>query len=249
MFDNAYRGHDIILCFSYAFDTWRFFMSKTIVITGAGRGIGLALTKKFNERGDHVIALCRKNNDDLRSSGAEVIEGIDVTDLSSLSQLRDLFSGKNIDVLINNAGVMESELIEDFSESAFEKMRKQFEVNSLGPLKVTSTLLDSLAEGSKIAMITSRMGSISDNTSGKRYGYRMSKAALNIASVSMAQDLASRKIAVGIFHPGWVQTDMTGNSGHLTTEQCASNLVVRISELDLSTSGQFFHSSGEKLPW
>ena len=75
-------------------------------------------------------------------------------------------------------------------------------------------------------MITSRMGSISDNTSGKRYGYRMSKAALNIASVSMAQDLCSRKIAIGIFHPGWVQTDMTGYSGHLTTEQCASNLVV-----------------------
>lgn len=224
-------------------------MSKIIVITGAGRGIGLALTKKFIERGDTVVALCRKTNDDLQGTGAEVIEGIDVTDLASLTKLRDRFSGKKIDVLINNAGVMESELIEDFSEAAFEKMQKQFEVNSLGPLKVTSTLLDSLGEGSKVAMITSRMGSITDNTSGKKYGYRMSKVALNIASVSMAQDLAPRKIAVGIFHPGWVQTDMTGHSGHLTTEQCASNLVVRISELDLSTSGQFFHSNGEKLPW
>lgn len=224
-------------------------MSKTIVITGAGRGIGLALTKKFIERGDTVVALCRKTNDDLQGTGAEVIEGIDVTDLTSLTKLRDRFSGKQIDVLINNAGVMESELIEDFSEAAFEKMQKQFEVNSLGPLKVTSTLLDSLGEGSKMAMITSRMGSITDNTSGKKYGYRMSKVALNIASVSMAQDLAPRKIAVGIFHPGWVQTDMTGHSGHLSTEQCASNLLVRISELDLSTSGLFFHSNGEKLPW
>lgn len=224
-------------------------MSKTIVITGAGRGIGLALTKKFIERGDTVVALCRKTNDDLQGTGAEVIEGIDVTDLTSLTKLRDRFSGKQIDVLINNAGVMESELIEDFSEAAFEKMQKQFEVNSLGPLKVTSTLLDSLGEGSKVAMITSRMGSITDNTSGKKYGYRMSKVALNIASVSMAQDLAPRKIAVGIFHPGWVQTDMTGHSGHLSTEQCASNLLVRISELDLSTSGLFFHSNGEKLPW
>ena len=89
------------------------------------------MTKKFNERGDHVIALCRKNNDDLRSSGAKVIAGIDVTDLSSLSQLRDLFSGKKIDVLINNAGVMESELIEDFSESAFEKC-----VNSLRSIRL-----------------------------------------------------------------------------------------------------------------
>lgn len=224
-------------------------MRKTVVITGANRGIGLALSKKFVERGDSVTALCRAASEELKSLGAEVIEGIDVTDLASLSTVRDHFSGKNIDILINNAGVMESELIEDFSEAAFEKMRKQFEVNSLGPLRVTSTLLDSLSKGSKVAMITSRMGSITDNTSGKKYGYRMSKVALNIASVSMAQDLAPKEIAVGIFHPGWVQTDMTGHSGHLTTEQCASNLLVRISELDLSTSGQFFHSNGEKLPW
>ncbi len=224
-------------------------MSKTVVITGAARGIGLALVKKYQERGDKVTALCRKSTDELNSTGAEVIEGVDVSELSGLSKVREHFSGKKIDILINNAGVMDSELIEDFSEAAFEKMRRQFEVNSLGPLRVTSTLLDSLKEDSKVAMITSRMGSIEDNTSGKKYGYRMSKCALNIASVSMAQDLAPRKIAVGIYHPGWVQTDMTGHSGQLTTEQCASNLVVRISELDLSTSGQFFHSNGEKLPW
>lgn len=224
-------------------------MIKTVVITGASRGIGLALVKKFIERGDKVTALCRKSTTDLESSSAEVIEGIDVAQLSSLSKLREYFQGKKIDILINNAGVMDSELIEDFSEAAFEKMRKQFEVNSLGPLRVTSTLLDSLSEGSKVAMITSRMGSIQDNTSGKKYGYRMSKVALNMAAVSMAQDLAPRKIAVGIYHPGWVQTDMTGHSGQLTTDQCASNLLVRISELDLSTSGQFFHSNGEKLPW
>ncbi|TNF26175.1 MAG: SDR family oxidoreductase [Deltaproteobacteria bacterium] len=224
-------------------------MSKTVVITGASRGIGLALVKKFIERGDKVTALCRKSTTDLEATCAEVIEGIDVAQLSSLSKLREHFQGKKIDILINNAGVMDSELIEDFSEAAFEKMRKQFEVNTLGPLRVTSTLLDSLSEGSKVAMITSRMGSIEDNTSGKKYGYRMSKVALNMAAVSMAQDLAPRKIAVGIYHPGWVQTDMTGHSGQLTTDQCASNLLVRISELDLSTSGQFFHSNGEKLPW
>ncbi|MCO4792799.1 MAG: SDR family oxidoreductase [Bacteriovoracaceae bacterium] len=224
-------------------------MSLTIVITGANKGIGLALCQKYHERGDEVIGLCRNASNDLTNLGVEFIEGIDVSDLNSLDVLRERLKNKKIDILINNAGVMDSETIDDLSESAFEKMRRQFEVNSLGPLRVTSVLLPNLKEGSKIVMITSRMGSITDNTSGKKYGYRMSKCALNVAAVSMAQDLKPKGILVGIYHPGWVQTNMTGLSGQLKPTECASQLIVRISELEPDNSGEFFHSNGEKLPW
>jgi len=131
----------------------------------------------------------------------------------------------------------------------FDSIQTQIDVNAYGPLRVTQGLLSNLNEGAKIAMITSRMGSITDNTSGGRYGYRMSKAALNIASVSIAHDVMHRGISVGIFHPGLVGTQMIGGVGDITPDQAAQRIRQRIDELSLSNSGTFWHSNGDVLPW
>jgi NAD(P)-dependent dehydrogenase (short-subunit alcohol dehydrogenase family) len=129
-----------------------------------------------------------------------------------------------------------------------EGMREQFEVNALGPLRVTAALLGSLGEGSKVAIITSRMGSVADNTSGKMYGYRMSKAAVNMAGVSLARDLAPRGIAVALLHPGMVATEMTGGRG-ISAEESVRGLLARVDGLTMETTGTFWHMNGEVLPW
>ena len=126
---------------------------------------------------------------------------------------------------------------------------KQFDINAVGPLRVSNAFLNSLKKDSKIILITSRMGSIDDNSSGSHYGYRMSKAALNMAGKSLAIDLHSQGISVGIIHPGWVKTDMTGQTGHYTVGQAAEQIIARINELSLNNSGSFWHSDGSELPW
>ena len=133
-------------------------------------------------------------------------------------------------------------------QSYHHKTKKQFEVNALAPLKITHALLPNLKSGSKIIVITSRMGSLADNTSGSRYGYRMSKAALNIAAISLAHDLKPKNIAVGIFHPGQVSTDMTGYNG-IPVSQSVNQLLQRFEALNINNSGQFYHANGEILPW
>ena len=128
-------------------------------------------------------------------------------------------------------------------------MRAQFEINSLGPLRITTALLPNLKEGSKVALITSRMGSVGDNTSGGQYGYRMSKCALNIAGASLAVDLRPKGIAVALLHPGFVRTEMTGGNGLINASESAAGLLARIEELNLANSGGFWHTNGESLSW
>jgi NAD(P)-dependent dehydrogenase (short-subunit alcohol dehydrogenase family) len=217
----------------------------SVLITGSNRGIGLELARQLTGRGDHVIALCRKASKELQRLGARVFEHIDVTDGSSLGKVSRELGDAKIDVLINNAGIM---LDEPFPDLDFAGIRKQLEVNTLGPLLVTTTLLDHLKAGSKVALITSRMGSIGDNGSGGYYGYRMSKAALNMAGVNLAHDLRNRRIAVAVLHPGMVATRMTGNHG-IPVQEAAEGLIARIDALTLATSGGFWHANGERLPW
>lgn len=220
---------------------------STVVITGANRGIGLALTQLLKERGDTVVAACRKPSTELLALDVEVVEGVDVTNDRAVARLVAAVGKRRIDWLINNAGIL---VWGDSLENPnMDEIRKQFEVNALGPLRVTSALRACLDAGSKIGLVTSRMGSLADNTSGGAYGYRMSKAALNVAGVSMARDLASAKIAVAILHPGMVKTEMTGSHGHVEPLDAARDLIARMDELSLSTSGSFWHASGERLPW
>ena len=132
----------------------------------------------------------------------------------------------------------------------FESIRRQFEVNAIAPLRLTSALLPNLASGSKVVLMTSRMGSINDNTSGGSYGYRMSKVALSMAGKSLAHDLRPQGIAVTILHPGLVKTRMTGFSDSgITTETSVTGLLARIEELNLNNTGTFWHANGEILPW
>lgn len=216
------------------------------VVTGANRGIGLELCRQLNDRGADVVGVCRKKSPELAAVGVRVIEGIDVSDDDSVALLGEKLGGEKIDLLINNAGILLRESLDDMS---FDRIREQFEVNSLGPLRVTMTLLDRLESGSKVAIITSRMGSIADNTSGGRYGYRMSKAAVNAAGKSLAHDLKERGVAVAILHPGFVATDMTGRAGNVDPADAAADLLARIDELTLERTGRFLHAKGEELPW
>jgi NAD(P)-dependent dehydrogenase (short-subunit alcohol dehydrogenase family) len=217
----------------------------TVLITGANRGIGLELTRQLRARGDDVIALCRTASPELGALGVRFFEKADVTDRAALQAVSRELGDTTIDVLINNAGVFTEE---SFPNLDFDQIRKQFEVNALGTLLVTSVMQSHLTRGSKIILITSRMGSIDDNGSGGYYGYRMSKAALNMAGVNLAHDFRSKGIAVAILHPGMVATEMTGRYG-IPVAESAEGLIARIDELRLQDSGSFWHANGERLPW
>ncbi|KGO98969.1 SDR family oxidoreductase [Novilysobacter defluvii] len=222
---------------------------KTVLITGANRGIGLALTRHYLDRGDKVIAVCRDAGDALPSTGARVESGVDVTDAGAVAALARRLEGVELDVLLLNAGVLTRESLGSIDEAGFEAMRRQFEVNTIAPLRVAQALLPRLREGSKIAIITSRMGSMTDNGSGGSYGYRASKAAVNAVGKSLSVDLAPRGIAVLLLHPGYVATDMVGNRGDVQPSEAAAGLVERIDELGMEDTGSFWHAKGDPLPW
>ncbi|WP_371186187.1 SDR family oxidoreductase [Thalassotalea maritima] len=221
-------------------------MSKTVLITGANRGIGLQMTRIFAERGDNVFAICRQRSTELDNLPVNIIEGIELTDHKSLLKLQQKLNSVTIDILINNAGILRDETLDDFNNKTIVD---QFMINALAPLNVVQMLQQQLQPGAKVAFITSRMGSITDNSSGGRYGYRMSKAALNAGAVSLANDLRTHQVSVGIFHPGYVQTQMTQGRGDISSDQAASRLVGLIDALSLTNTGCFFHSNGEPLPW
>ena len=218
---------------------------KTILITGANRGIGLELARQYAARGADVIATCRAASADLTALRVRVETDVDVSD-DGLGGLAERLGDARIDVLINNAGVLSQDHLGALD---LDGLRQQFEVNALGPLKTTLALLPNMGPGGKIALITSRMGSIADNTSGGVYGYRMSKAALNMAGASLALDLAPRDIAVAILHPGFVRTGMTGGAGFIDADEAARGLIARIDGLGADNSGTFWHANGERLPW
>lgn len=216
------------------------------IVTGANRGIGLELTRQLKARGDEVIAVCRHSSPELAALGVRVEAGVDVSDAIAVAELATRVQDVTIDVLVNNAGILRSESL---SQLDGESIEQQFEVNALAPLRVSAALLARIANGGKIAIITSRMGSIADNSSGGYYGYRMSKAAVNAAGVSLARDLVGRGIAVALIHPGMVATDMTGKHG-IAPAQAARGVIARIDALTLQTTGRFWHAgTGEELPW
>jgi NAD(P)-dependent dehydrogenase (short-subunit alcohol dehydrogenase family) len=218
---------------------------STIVITGANRGIGLELARQ-RARGHEVIAVCRRSSGALEDLGVRVETGVDVTDEGSVRSLADRLADVSIDVLVNNAGLLTREGLGDLDMG---RIRRQMEVNAYGPLLVTAALTPRLRQGAKVALVTSRMGSVADNSSGGMYGYRMSKAALNMAGMSLARDLAPRGVAVVLLHPGFVRTEMTGGMGHVDPPEAARQLWERIEALTLESTGAFLHANGEPLPW
>ncbi|HLV49057.1 MAG TPA: SDR family oxidoreductase [Aliidiomarina sp.] len=222
-------------------------MTKQVLITGANRGIGLAFSSQYAAAGYHVFAVCRAASPELKAlANVTVIENIDVTDSAAAAKVSQVLGTTTLDILIQNAGILYRDNLDDAPAA---DIAKQFEVNALAPLQLTLGLLKHLTKGSKLGLITSRMGSLTDNGSGGYYGYRMSKAALNAAGVSLACDLKPQGIAVALLHPGFVQTDMVNNAGDISADEAAKRLRQRIEELSLTNSGTFWHSNGEVLPW
>lgn len=218
----------------------------TVVVTGCNRGIGFELVRQLKARGDEVIGTCRETTDPLNSLGIEVIGNIDVCDDEAAENLSQQLAGRSIDILVNNAGILRQDRLNSID---YESMLDQYRVNTLGPLRITHALLDNLSQGSKVGIITSRVGSIEDNSSGNNYGYRCSKAAANMVGMNLHHDLSALGIAVAILHPGYVKTDMTGGSGMITPLESAQGLIKCLDQLDLESSGQFWHANGEMLPW
>lgn len=217
----------------------------TVLITGGNRGIGLELARQLSARGDQVWVSCRRSSPELDALPVEVLADVDVSSEAGLARLQAGLADQSLDCLINNAGILSNENLADLN---LERMRRQFEVNALGPLRVTLALMDKLHSGSKVAIVTSRVGSIADNSSGGMYGYRMSKAAVNMAGANLAIDLREKGIPVALLHPGMVATEMTGNRG-VSPAHAATGLIQRIDALNLATSGHFWHAEGEILPW
>lgn len=215
------------------------------LITGSNRGIGLELCRQLHGRGEPVIAVCRQPSPELEALGVRIEAGIELSSEASIAGLVERLEGTPLAGAILNAGILEADGLEDLRA---DSLRRQFEVNALAPLLLARALLPHLGAGSKLALITSRMGSIDDNGSGGYYGYRMSKVALNMAGRSLAVDLKPRGIAVAILHPGMVATRMVGFSG-IPPEQAARGLLERIDALTLERSGRFWHANGERLPW
>ena len=220
---------------------------STFLVTGSNSGIGLELCKQIHKRGDNVIATCRNTSQELNDLRVRIEENIDISSEESITTLSKNLSGVNLDCLINNAGIYEYNSFENFDK---ESILRQFEVNALGPIFLTKSLRHLLKRSSKIAFITSRMGSIGDNTSGSSYGYRMSKVALSMAAKSLSLDLLNEGIYVAILHPGLVSTRMTGFTRKgITAKESANGILKQIDSLNNENSGTFLHANGEVLPW
>jgi NAD(P)-dependent dehydrogenase (short-subunit alcohol dehydrogenase family) len=220
---------------------------SNFLVTGANRGIGLEYCRQLQARGNQVIAVCRTPSPELESLGLRVVAGIELTDEADLAALVEHLEGLPLQGAILNAGILENTRLDNLDA---DSLRRQFEVNALAPLRLVRALIPKLEQGSKLALMSSRMGSIDDNSSGGSYGYRMSKVALNMAGKSLATDLRPRGIAVAILHPGLVRTGMVNfNPQGISPEQAVRGLLARIDALTLETSGGFWHANGELLPW
>ena len=223
---------------------------KTVLVTGANRGIGLEFVRQLKAQGYVVIGTARKPDEavDLKALGVRV-EQLDVTDGASVEALGNRLKGVKIDLLINNAGIG-GHNARTFRETNFDEIAKTFDVNSLGPMRVTQALLDNLeaTEGKTIVHISSIMGSIEGNLGGF-YGYRASKAALNMFNKSLAAELGRQGYISVVIHPGWVKTRMGGEGAPVEPVDSVAGMLRVIGSLSAADNGRFIDYQGNGLPW
>jgi len=219
---------------------------RTVVITGANKGIGLQLAKHYKQDGDEVIAAVRNSSDELEALGAKVYENVDVTNDEQVLEFKRQLGDTTIDILFNNSGQLSSE---DMLDMNYDRIRQQFEVNTLGPLRMTHTLNHLFARGSKIGIVSSRVGSMTDNGGGGNYGYRISKTGANMVGKNLSIDFAPRGIGVYLLHPGHVSTEMINFQGSIAPQDAAKGLKKVMENLTLEQTGTFWHAEGYELPW
>lgn len=224
----------------------------TVLVVGADRGIAHALSRQLNERGDTVIAACLAGNDELAAAGIRVEGSVDVTSQASVDALaaRLTAEGVKLDAVFHVAGVLG---LDELGSIDYDDVRRQLEINTIGPLRTIEAVRGLLHDGSKVGIVTSRVGSLADNSSGGMYAYRISKAAANMVALNLHHDLSKRRISVLALHPGMVATDLTkdypGDYDYITPDQAAEGLIADLDALTPETSGRFQHSNGTFLPW
>ena len=230
---------------------------ETVLVTGANRGIGLEFCKQYAHAGHAVLACCREPKSasvlaKLAQQHPNVkLLSLDLSDGDSIDRLAAKLSGQSIDVLINNAAVYGDDNSQGFGKLDYQLWQDVFTVNTLASVRMTEALLPNLLAGNKklVVAITSKMGSIADNSSGGCLLYRSSKAGLNAAMKSLSLDLAHRRVGVLILHPGWVQTDMGGPHALITSQQSVAGMLELINEFSMTDSGQFVDYTGKQVPW
>jgi len=224
---------------------------KTVLITGANRGLGLEFARQYAADGWKVIGTARKPAEaaDLKALMVRVLQ-LDVADADSVTKLAAALEDQPVDLLINNAGIMDrdSSSIENID---FDSVERVLEVNTIGPMRVTQALLGNLRSGSskQIVHITSGLGSIENNTRGGFLGYRESKAALNMFNRSLAAELGDEGFTCVVMSPGWVQTDMGGAGATLTPGESIAGMKNVIGGLTVEDNGTYQSWDGEILPW
>lgn len=222
----------------------------SIFITGANRGLGLEFVKQLLPRGWRIFAACRNSSNELESLEGEIeVFNLDVGDYSQIEALGKEFSNTAIDILLNNAGMYDKQQsIGNIDPKSFEDT---FRINSISPLKIVEAFLPSLRLGERklILNMSSKMGSVADNSNGGSYAYRASKAALNAINMSLANDLKSEGITSIVLHPGWVLTDMGGPNALITPQQSIAGMIAQIENFDLKDSGKFLAYDGKEVPW
>ena len=231
----------------------------TVLITGSNRGIGLALAEHYAKEGWKVIATCRKPNqaEKLKTIADKyplvIIEKIDVTDMQTIKKVAEKYQGSTIDVLINNAGISGGLTNQVFGSLDYSIFRRVIDVNTFGPTRMAEAFLNQIAAShqKKIINITSTQGSIT-RTRGGQYFYKTSKAALNMITSNLSQDLKSKKIIVGLISPGWVTTDIVEgfeDPRMLKPEESAYLVAKVIDSYTLDQSGYFLDETGTVVPW
>ncbi len=232
-------------------------MHETILVTGANRGLGLEFCKQYAQSGHALLACCREPDKATALIGLAQqyprirLFQLDVSDGNSIRQLAFELSAQSVDELINNAGVYGDNDSQGFGGLDYQLWKDVFAVNTLGPVQMTEAFMPNLLAGTRklVVAITSKMGSITDNTSGGSLLYRSTKSGLNAAMKSLSVDLAQNDIGVLILHPGWVQTDMGGSNALITPRQSVSGMLALINDFSLSDSGQFVDYTGKQIPW
>lgn len=229
----------------------------TLLITGANRGIGLELCKAYLKQDWQVYAACRDPDSALalkaiQSANADKlsIHRVDVSKENHIHALKEEIGDQPLDILFNNAGVY-ADKSSKFGQSDSQAWLEAFHINVISPMQMMETFVDNVANSEKkiIANMSSKMGSIADNSSGGSYAYRSTKTALNSVVKSVSLDLHERDITVLALHPGWVRTDMGGPNGELSVEESAAGLVENLSNASLEDTGSFWDIDGSTIEW